>query len=151
MLEFQLALWPRNAAPGAGPDTACVSVVTLCPILRPTLHRPCTVLYCIHYTPRLSINNDKLQVCVDRMLQDIIICQMRIFLPIPSSIAFSLIFLSRNEQRKMIVALSQDGGGGLGKSAGRYYGLGRESCSRPGRAARWQRRAAKEAAPWPGQ
>ncbi len=33
---------------------------------------------------------------------------------------------SQNEQRKISVALSQDGGGGLGKSAGRYYGLGRE-------------------------
>ena len=57
---------------------------------------------------------------------------------------------SQNEQRKISVALSQDGGGGLGKSAGRYYGLGRESCSSPG----WpgeplggsQGRAAKEAA-----
>ena len=45
------------------------------------------------------------------------------------------------------VALSQDGGGGLGKSAGRYYGLGRELLPGvAGRAARWQRRAAKEAA-----
>ena len=64
-------------------------------------------------------------------------------------IAFSFIRLSQNEQRKIIVALSQDGGGGLGKSAGRYYGLGRERAQQPGvagRAARWQRRAAKEAA-----
>ena len=64
-------------------------------------------------------------------------------------IAFSLITPSQNEQRKISVALSQDGGGGLGKSAGRYYGL-RESCVSPG----WpgeplagsQGRAAKEAA-----
>ena len=37
----------------------------------------------------------------------------------------------------------------MGKSAGRYYGLGRERAQQPGvagRAARWQRRAAKEAA-----
>ena len=35
----------------------------------------------------------------------------------------------------------------MGKSAGRYYGLGRELLPGvAGRAARWQRRAAKEAA-----
>ena len=47
-------------------------------------------------------------------------------------IAFSFIPLSQNEQRKIIVALSQDGGGGLGKSAGRYYGLERESSAAQG-------------------
>ena len=73
----------------------------------------------------------------------------------PPVIAFSFITLSQNEQRKITVALSQDGGGGLGKSAGRYYSLGRELLPGvAGRAARWQRRAAKEAAqsrPWPGE
>ena len=44
----------------------------------------------------------------------------------PPVIAFSFVTLSKNEQRKITVALSQDGGGGLGKSAGRYYSLGRE-------------------------
>ena len=41
----------------------------------------------------------------------------------------------------MSVALSQDGGGGLGKSAGRYYGLGRErELCEPGVAGRAARR-----------